>query len=313
MAGISSKAASTKENKIKFGEKELQSKEFSDGSGLELYDFNARYLNPQIGRWHNLDPLADKAYSLTPYRYSFNNPMLFVDPDGRWEFQVGTKKKKDKDGNDTNETEKYLKLVKKEDGDNLTTLAQQTGIKLEILESLGLNLDKEITDLGSALKFSVINDALNYTDKECENMNNCWNASQELASGLQIGKDGKYSQLALEAAQADNNLTRYENIGEKDLRTGDYVRFARPYGTDTKQATEIGGTSHAVNFLLKNKKGMQVFTKNGSTATQYEISYTNEKVASLPGNKSILKYYGNPTGFKDPNTQILSTPYFRKK
>ena len=83
MSGISSKAAGGLENKIFFSGKELQSQEFNDGSGLDLYDYGARFYDAQIGMWHSPDPLSEKYPTLSPYIYTFNNPMLFVDPDGR--------------------------------------------------------------------------------------------------------------------------------------------------------------------------------------------------------------------------------------
>lgn len=82
MAGISTKAAGVPENRMLFNSKELQHNEFSDGAGIEWYDYGARMYDQQIGRFHRLDRFADLALDFTPYHYANNNPILYLDING---------------------------------------------------------------------------------------------------------------------------------------------------------------------------------------------------------------------------------------
>lgn len=104
MAGISDRALQFgKYNHYKYNKgSELEEKNFSDGTGLEWYDTHFRELDPQIGRWNQIDPKCDARISpnaaddedaedeanvgglesLSPYSSMGNNPIRHNDPNG---------------------------------------------------------------------------------------------------------------------------------------------------------------------------------------------------------------------------------------
>ena len=116
--------ASARPNHRLYGGKELQDETVA-GHPLGWYDFEARMYDPLIGRFISTDPLAEKYYGLTPYGYCKNNPIVFIDPNG---------KKIEPFGNE--EKEAYMAYRNIVFSDNKYSYIQEELIRLENAEEV---------------------------------------------------------------------------------------------------------------------------------------------------------------------------------
>jgi RHS repeat-associated protein len=58
-------------------------KELDTERGLNLYDYGARLYDPALARWTTVDPMAEKYYSWNPYNYGTDEPISYIDKDGK--------------------------------------------------------------------------------------------------------------------------------------------------------------------------------------------------------------------------------------
>ncbi len=76
LAGIEKQG--TPDHKYQYNGKEKQSE-----LGLNWLDYGARMYDPQLGRWHAVEPFADLMPGISTYAYAFDNPIGYIDQDGQ--------------------------------------------------------------------------------------------------------------------------------------------------------------------------------------------------------------------------------------
>ncbi len=74
-------------NKLLYNGKEIQDDVLA-GTKIDWFDYGARMYDAQLGRWFMVDGKAEKYFPISPYNYCLNNPLKYLDPDGRYAASV---------------------------------------------------------------------------------------------------------------------------------------------------------------------------------------------------------------------------------
>ena len=155
-------------------------KELDEQTGY--YYYGARYYDPVISRWLSVDPLAEKYPGFSPYNYTANNPVMLVDPDGKWLPKI------DKDG-------RLIYIAEK--GDSAWTLAKDAHISPAfantlVVKQLGPNYigdDGEVksnVDPGDKVVVGYLPDYAGQNNSNTNNSGNSANTTNTSSTGSKI-------------------------------------------------------------------------------------------------------------------------------
>ena len=133
------------DNNYRYNGKEFQTDLINVGH-LDWYDYGARFYDPAIGRWHSVDPAADRYPNISPFAYCANNPMIYIDPTGMY-IEEGSQKEWERRKSDITSQKDYLqKRV-----DNLTAKAEGKGWSAEKLASKIGDKNERVGSLNTSL------------------------------------------------------------------------------------------------------------------------------------------------------------------
>lgn len=155
--GYNGNQGAFRNHKYGFGGKEEQ-----DELGLGWIDITARNYDPALGRWMNLDLLANEYSTNSPYNYAINNPIYFIDPDGMKIINGDAVEKKEKE-EELKKKQEYFKAQLKSiglEGMSKREIRKKLGRKsstykgFKAIRSQISNLESEVKNLDTQTKKS---------------------------------------------------------------------------------------------------------------------------------------------------------------
>ena len=249
--------------------------------GLNLYDYHARHYDSAIDRFTTMDPLAEKYYSISPYIYVANNPLKFMDPDGR-----------------------IVRLANNYAG-GIENIARITATSLGSRVMSHLIRQKDVYTLNST--FWTVSSSYNPKSRDINYVGNPWYKETPFDGGA-LNSMVAMGHETFHAFDHSNYVFNSANAGySKDIvepravSFGNYLRQAYSLSPLRGQYGNIKGNFH--QFTGNEEISNFTTLGNNSDKTSYGFSYTKTT--------TIVESYKTFLGIKTPDkTRIETATYY---
>ncbi len=278
----------------------MQGKEKEMTFGLNLINFGARVYNPTIGRWDKVDPKAEAAPDWTPYRFGFNNPIRYTDPDGQWEWDTNGNLVAQK-GDQSYSLAKFLGTSQK----NAMTILNRGGVTAN--DKGILNLKEGQTFAKDDLWVGTKSGSGAVVNSTQEATSHYYNGKGEAAD---VGDNSTRQLLSSDKFQAKHTKITSEQVQPTGDFNVDLTDFTFHIGrTNVDYSVTINGTSSAVTYTL--------FTRDGFWDPNFVAEKTLGKVFDRykPDGKgpNLEAPGGTPYDYKTRQRTFFFKPVEKKK